>query len=93
MSEENVERMRRWLEALSNEDFDAALALVHPDVEFVPPGGQPPARPTQSCHPRDSRGGQKGATTVRNRYRDSNPGLPLSAPPLPLIEASIEGWR
>jgi hypothetical protein len=31
MSQENVAAMRRWLEALSSEDFDAALALVHPE--------------------------------------------------------------
>jgi ketosteroid isomerase-like protein len=46
MSQENVEAMRRWLEAIGSEDFDpdAALALVHPDIELVPPGGQPPYR-------------------------------------------------
>jgi ketosteroid isomerase-like protein len=44
MSQQNVEVIRRWLEAISSEDFDAALALVHPDVEFVPPGGQAPYR-------------------------------------------------
>jgi ketosteroid isomerase-like protein len=44
VSAQNAETVRRWVEALSREDFDAALALVHPDVEFVPPGGQPPYR-------------------------------------------------
>jgi ketosteroid isomerase-like protein len=44
MSEENVEVVRRWLKATSAEDFDAALALVHPEVELVPPGGQAPYR-------------------------------------------------
>ena len=44
MSKTNVEVARSWFEALSREDFDAALALVHPDVEFVPPGGQAPHR-------------------------------------------------
>jgi ketosteroid isomerase-like protein len=44
MSEANVRAVRSWLEALSDEDFDAALALVHPDIELVPPGGQPPYR-------------------------------------------------
>lgn len=39
MSDRNVKAARRWLEALSREDFEAALALVHPDVELVPPGG------------------------------------------------------
>jgi ketosteroid isomerase-like protein len=44
MPQENVEVARRWLEALSggSEDFDRALAWVHPDVVFVPPGDQPP---------------------------------------------------
>jgi ketosteroid isomerase-like protein len=42
MSRENAEIVRRWLEAISREDFDAALALVHPDVVFVPPGDQAP---------------------------------------------------
>jgi ketosteroid isomerase-like protein len=46
--EENVEVIRRWLEAISSEDFDAALALVHPDTELVPPGGQPPYRGAES---------------------------------------------
>jgi ketosteroid isomerase-like protein len=48
MSDENVETARRWLEALSSEDFDAAIALVHPDVELVPPGGHPPYRGADS---------------------------------------------
>jgi ketosteroid isomerase-like protein len=48
MSERNAESARRWLEAISREDFDAALALVHPDVELVPPGGQPPYRGAES---------------------------------------------
>ncbi|HEU4979837.1 MAG TPA: nuclear transport factor 2 family protein, partial [Solirubrobacterales bacterium] len=40
MSQENVEIVRRWLEAISggSEDFDRALALVHRDIVFVPPG-------------------------------------------------------
>jgi ketosteroid isomerase-like protein len=48
MSNSNADVMRRWLEAISNEDFDAALALVDPDVELVPPGGQPPYRGAES---------------------------------------------
>ena len=46
MSQENVESVRQWLEAISGggEDFDRALALVHPDIVFVPPGDQPPYR-------------------------------------------------
>jgi ketosteroid isomerase-like protein len=50
MSQENVETVRRWLEALSggSEDFDRALALVHRDVVLVPPGDQPPYRGADS---------------------------------------------
>jgi ketosteroid isomerase-like protein len=46
MSQENVESVRRWLKAISgdSEDFDRALALVHRDIVFVPPGDQPPYR-------------------------------------------------
>jgi ketosteroid isomerase-like protein len=42
MSQENVEIVRRWFEAFSSENFDAAIALVHGEVVFVPPGGQAP---------------------------------------------------
>ena len=50
MSQENVETARRWLEAISGggDDFDRALALVHRDIVFVPPGGQPPYRGAES---------------------------------------------
>jgi ketosteroid isomerase-like protein len=50
MSEENVETARRWLEAISSgsEDFDCALALVHRDIVFVPPGDQAPYRGAES---------------------------------------------
>ena len=42
MSQENVEIVRRWLKAISSEDFDTALALVHRDIVFTPPGDQAP---------------------------------------------------
>jgi ketosteroid isomerase-like protein len=50
MSRENVEVVRRWLEAISgdSEDFDRAVTLVHRDVVLVPPGDQPPYRGAQS---------------------------------------------
>jgi ketosteroid isomerase-like protein len=50
MSQENVEVVRRWLEALSggSEDFDRAITLVHRDIVFVPPGDQPPYRGAES---------------------------------------------
>jgi ketosteroid isomerase-like protein len=50
MSQENVETARRWLEAISggSADFDRALALVHRDIVFVPPGDQAPYRGAES---------------------------------------------
>src|SRR5215216_741479 len=48
MSQENVESARRWLEAVGSEDFETALGLVHPEIEFVPPGDQPAYRGTES---------------------------------------------
>jgi ketosteroid isomerase-like protein len=44
MSQENVDVVRSWLKAISggSEDFDRALALVHRDIVFVPPGDQGP---------------------------------------------------
>jgi ketosteroid isomerase-like protein len=50
MSQENVEIVRRWLDAISggSKDFDHALALVHRDVVFFPPGDQPPYRGAES---------------------------------------------
>ena len=44
MSKQNVDAARRWLEAVGREDFDEAVALLHPDVELFPPGGQTPHR-------------------------------------------------
>jgi hypothetical protein len=44
MSEQNVERARRVLEAVAEVDFDTAAALVHPQIELVPPGAQAPHR-------------------------------------------------
>jgi ketosteroid isomerase-like protein len=34
MSQENVELVRRFVEASAGGDFDAALALMRPDIEF-----------------------------------------------------------
>jgi SnoaL-like domain len=50
MSQENVEIARRWLEAITGDthDFDRAVALVHRDIVFVPPGNQPPYRGAES---------------------------------------------
>jgi ketosteroid isomerase-like protein len=34
MSQENVERVRKAMEAMNGGDFDAALNLAHPDIEW-----------------------------------------------------------
>jgi ketosteroid isomerase-like protein len=35
-----IDALRRAHEAFNRGDFDAAVKLAHPEVEFVPPGGQ-----------------------------------------------------
>ena len=44
MSEENVEILRRLYEALGRGDFDAAIEIAHPEVEFIRPGVEAPVR-------------------------------------------------
>jgi ketosteroid isomerase-like protein len=38
--EEIVASLRRIYEAFNRGDFDAAIAVAHPEIEYVPPGGQ-----------------------------------------------------
>jgi ketosteroid isomerase-like protein len=42
--QEMINRVRRGYEAFNRGDFDAAVELAHPEIEFVPPGGQAPIR-------------------------------------------------
>jgi ketosteroid isomerase-like protein len=42
--QEPVSILRRGYEALDRGDFDAAMEVVHPDVEFFRPGGAAPLR-------------------------------------------------
>ncbi len=44
MSLENVETLRRAYEAFSRGDFDTAIEIAHPEIEFVRAGGQPRVR-------------------------------------------------
>ena len=41
---EIVGRLRRAYDAFSRGNFDRAMEIAHPDVEFVPAGGQAPLR-------------------------------------------------
>ena len=34
-----INRLRRAYEAFSRGDFDAAIEIAHPEIEFLPPGG------------------------------------------------------
>jgi ketosteroid isomerase-like protein len=66
---EIIDGLRRTIEAFNRGDFDAAMEMAHPDIEFVPPGGQaslkgaaamrewmePEAFAEQSFEPRDFR--------------------------------------
>ena len=42
--EEIIVRLRRFYEAFNRDDFDAAMEIAHPEIEFVRPWGQPPLR-------------------------------------------------
>ena len=44
MSQENVDKLRRGYEAFNRGEYDAALVFCHPEIEFFPPGDQPPYR-------------------------------------------------
>ncbi|MGH2964997.1 MAG: nuclear transport factor 2 family protein [Solirubrobacterales bacterium] len=35
-----IDALRRTFEAFNRGDFDTALAIAHPEIEIVPPGGQ-----------------------------------------------------
>jgi ketosteroid isomerase-like protein len=42
--DEIIETLHRGYDAFNRGDFDAAAELIHPDVVFIRPGGQPPLR-------------------------------------------------
>jgi ketosteroid isomerase-like protein len=44
MSGENVEKLRQAYEAFSRGDFDTAIEIAHPEIEFVRVGVDPPIR-------------------------------------------------
>jgi ketosteroid isomerase-like protein len=44
VSEENVELVHRMIAAYNRGDYAAATERLHPDIELVPPGDQPPYR-------------------------------------------------
>jgi ketosteroid isomerase-like protein len=97
MSEENVERLQAAYEALNRGDFDAAVKIAHPEIEFVRVAGLPPVRgvdalrewmepdawETQSYEPLDFRvNGNKVLVHQRNRARGAGSG----------IDIEVEAW-
>ena len=42
--EEIIGRLQAGYDAFNRGDFDTAIAFFHPDVEYIPVGGQPPIR-------------------------------------------------
>lgn len=42
--QEIISGLRRAYEAFNRADFDTAMEVAHPEIEFVPPGGQSPLR-------------------------------------------------
>jgi ketosteroid isomerase-like protein len=42
--QEIIDRLRRGYEAFSRGDFDAAMEIADPEIEFLPPGDQAPLR-------------------------------------------------
>ncbi len=39
-----INSLRHAYESFNRGEFDAAIELAHPDIEFLPPGGQAPIR-------------------------------------------------
>jgi ketosteroid isomerase-like protein len=97
MSQEKIERVRATYDAYNRGDFDAAMETVHPDIEFVPPGGQqtlkgaarfrawmePDAFESQVIEPLDIRVvGKKVLVRMRTRVKGARSG----------IEADFRAW-
>src|SRR5918999_4818228 len=97
MSEENIERLKAAYEALNRGDFDAAVEIAHPEIEFVRVAGLPPVRgvdalrawmepdawETQTYEPLDFRdNGNKVLVHQRNKARGAGSG----------IDIEVEAW-
>jgi ketosteroid isomerase-like protein len=96
-NEEMIASLRKAYEAFNSEDFDSAIKLMHPEIEFVRPGGQtsvqgvqglrawmePDAFEKQIVDPVDfSVEGQKVLVRQQGRVRGAASG----------IEMEIESW-
>ena len=92
-----ISALRRSYEAYSRGDFDTAIEIAHPEIEFVPPGRQTPLRGAeavrtwmdpdaledQRIEPTEFRiNGNKALVRQRARARGAGSG----------IEVDIEMW-
>jgi ketosteroid isomerase-like protein len=95
--QEIIGSLRRNYEAFNRGDFDAAIEIAHPEIEFVPPGGQsslkgadavrawmePDAFEEQQIEPREFRiHGNKVLVSQHIRARGAGSG----------IELDIDAW-
>ena len=87
-----IDAVRRTFEAFNRGDFDAAVEIAHPEIEFVPPGGQasrrgaealrawmePDAFEEQRVEPLDFRvEGNKVLVHLHTRARGAGSGIEL----------------
>jgi ketosteroid isomerase-like protein len=90
--QEMINSLRRAYDAFNRGDFDTAIDLAHPAIEYVPPGGQAPLRgvdafrawmepdafESQQVQPREFRiNGNKALVRQRARARGAGSGVEL----------------
>jgi len=95
--QEVISSLRRAYDAFNRGDFDTAIERTHPEIEFVPPGGQAPLRGAdafrawmepdafeeQTLEPREFRvQGNKVLVLQHTRARGAGSG----------IELDLEAW-
>jgi ketosteroid isomerase-like protein len=94
---EIITTLRRAYEAFSSADFDTAIEIAHPEVEFIPVGGQTPMKGAeafrawmepdaiaeQRIEPREFRvNGDKVLVRAHSWARGAGSG----------IEVEVDGW-
>ena len=90
--DEILENLKNAYALFNRGDFDAAVELAHPDIEFVPPGGQPSFRgakalrawmepdafDSQEIHPLElTLSGNKVLVRLLTRARGSGSGIEI----------------
>ena len=101
-----IRTLRRAYDAFSRGDFDAAIEIAHPEIVFIPPGGQQPIRGVSSFRawmepdalveqridPVELRiNGNKVLVTQRTRARGAASGIELDMENLAVWTLNEEG--